>query len=218
MSQPKRIDYLTEDEPIPGQNYVCISFLSPEKIRGTSLRGIKIRGVFATREEADAHCKKLQAVDPDFDVFVGDVGKWLPVSPDPNDAKDQVYQEEQLNDLMKGYKDNLEKSKRMQQQRKNDMIRNGAQEEQVKQANTNTVRDRLRKKLAKKQQQQQSTQTQPPIVKADSELKVKETEVKQEKERIDVNQKIVSEKEQELESIDDKLSKIQQLYNKISNK
>ena len=30
MSKVKYVDYLKEDEPIPGQNWVCISFLAPE--------------------------------------------------------------------------------------------------------------------------------------------------------------------------------------------
>ena len=30
--QPKKPDYLEVDEAIPGQNYVCLSFLSPESL------------------------------------------------------------------------------------------------------------------------------------------------------------------------------------------
>ncbi|AYV82009.1 MAG: hypothetical protein Homavirus2_13 [Homavirus sp.] len=221
----KYVDYLNEDEPIPSQNYVCISFLSPEKIRNTSLRGLKIRGVFRTREEADEHCKELQAVDPDFDVFVGEVGKWLPWNPDPNDAKDQIYQEKELNDLMKGYKDNLDKTKRMQQQRKNDMIRSGAEQEQKQNAtvSTNSARDRLKKKLEAKQKLKQlnepkqiTNKTSNELETVDVELKEKETLVKEERDRINTVQQVLNEKEQELESIDDKLAKIQQLYSKMS--
>ena len=31
-SETKKIDYLEVDENIPGQNYVCLSFLSPESL------------------------------------------------------------------------------------------------------------------------------------------------------------------------------------------
>ena len=95
-----------------------MSFLSPEGIRNCKVRGLKIRGVYATREEADERAKKLQTVDPDFHVFVGDIGKWLPWDPDPNSISDQVYKEDELNKLMKNYKDNREKAKTMEEQRK----------------------------------------------------------------------------------------------------
>ena len=32
MSEDKKIDYLEVDETIPGQNYVCLSFISPETL------------------------------------------------------------------------------------------------------------------------------------------------------------------------------------------
>ena len=48
----KKVDFLKEDEPIHNQNWVCLSFLSPEGIKNCSTRGLKIRGVFATKEEA----------------------------------------------------------------------------------------------------------------------------------------------------------------------
>ena len=28
----EKVDYLEVDDPIPGQNFVCLSFLSPEKL------------------------------------------------------------------------------------------------------------------------------------------------------------------------------------------
>jgi hypothetical protein len=222
MAETKYIDYLDEDEPINGQNFVCMSFLSPEKIRNTSLRGIKIRGVFRTREEADEHCKKLQISDPDFDVFVGEMGKWLPWNPDPNDAQDQVYQEKELQKLMEGHKDNLSKVKRLEQQRKNDMIKDGKQEHQKlqKQQQDNNhdpekTRERLRKKLEEKNAKLNLT---PELASKDLALKEKEELAKAERERLNSVEQVVSEKAQNIESIDDKLAKIQQLYNKLNKK
>ena len=49
----KEIDYLTEDEVINNKLYVCMSFLSPEGIKNCSVRGLKIRGVYKTQEEAN---------------------------------------------------------------------------------------------------------------------------------------------------------------------
>ena len=52
--------------------------------------------------------KKLQKSDPDHNIYVGQVGKWLPWDPKPSDVGEQEYAEEQLNTLMKKYKENEE--------------------------------------------------------------------------------------------------------------
>ena len=39
-------------------------------------------------------------------MFVGEVGKWLPWDPNPNAVAEQEYAEDQLNTLMKKYKEN----------------------------------------------------------------------------------------------------------------
>jgi hypothetical protein len=48
----------------------------------TSVRGLKIRGVFPTQEEAEMKCKKLRDTDTNHDILVGPVGTWLPWDPD----------------------------------------------------------------------------------------------------------------------------------------
>ncbi len=119
------IDYLSEDSILPqGQKYVCMSFLS-DKTNVKTLTGIKIRGVFNTYEEACEHSKKVQSVDPAFNVYVGEMGKWCPYDPDPDSeaVKDSVYANEQLNSMMKAYLENQEKAKVYHEQRKNEMIR-----------------------------------------------------------------------------------------------
>lgn len=232
----KYVDHLTEDDPLPNQNYVCISFLSPEKIMNTSMRGLKIRGVFRTREEANDYCKELQTRDPDFDIHVGEMGKWLPWNPDPNDATDQIYKEKELNDLMDGYKKNLEQTKRMEQQRKNDMIKQAAQQQKP-----NITRDKLRKKLEAKQKKQSSSKQPQPepeskqleptepeqkqpevkqpenITQKDAELKKQEEMAKEERNRLNTIQQVVNEKEEKITSIDEKLERFQKLYAKLNS-
>ncbi|QKF93896.1 hypothetical protein QKU48_gp0438 [Fadolivirus algeromassiliense] len=224
QSTTKYIDYLTEDEPIPGQLWVCLSFLSPEGIKNCSVRGLKIRGVYGTRQEADKRAEELQKLDPDFHVFVGELGKWLPWDPDPNDVKDQVYQEKELNDLMKGYKENMEKSKVMNQQRKDDMIREAAKEEQTREEK---ARARLRKKHAAKQQAKATAEQSQTTTLTDKEtnlklleekLKTEDEMVKAERQRISENQKEINKTTENIESIDSKLAKIQQLYEKLNKK
>jgi hypothetical protein len=120
-----KLDYLTEDTLLPSdQKFVCLSFLT-DKENKTTLSGIKIRGVFATYDLACEHAKKLQTVDTNFNVFVGDMGKWLPFDPNPDSevVKDSEYANEQLNNMMKTYLENQEKAKVYHEHRKNEMIR-----------------------------------------------------------------------------------------------
>jgi hypothetical protein len=152
-----KIDYLEVDDSVPGQNYVCLSFVSPESMIEskesfkvakflqsvckdkdmdfkkvmeqyndftykfqdelqkdfdeqndfkTNIRGLKVRGVYNTRDEADKRAKKLQLVDSDFHVFVGQVGYWLPWDPCADKIEDESFINSQLNDMMEKYKEN----------------------------------------------------------------------------------------------------------------
>jgi hypothetical protein len=74
----------------------------------TTVRGLKVRGVFATQDEAVARSKRLQRQDTLHNIFVGEVGKWLPWDPEPSQVKNQEYAEDQLNTLMKKYSENEE--------------------------------------------------------------------------------------------------------------
>ena len=66
----------------------------------TNTRGIKIRGVYPTMEEAELRCKLLREVDPNHDVFVGPVGLWMPWEPEAYKTGRVEYMEEELNQLM----------------------------------------------------------------------------------------------------------------------
>ena len=157
MSEEEKVDYLDVDEHIPGQNYVCLSFVSPEELIQnkeafkackflqsyckseklkfddvygkykdftykyqdelqrdfdeqnkfqTSIRGVKVRGVYDTHEAAAARAKKLSTLDSNFHVFIGQVGYWLPWDPNADKVTDEVFQNSQLNDMMEKYQEN----------------------------------------------------------------------------------------------------------------
>jgi len=72
----------------------------------TTVRGLKIRGIYGSQAEAVARSKKLQRQDTLHNIFVGEVGKWLPWDPAPAEVSEQEYAEDQLNTLMKKYKEN----------------------------------------------------------------------------------------------------------------
>ena len=66
----------------------------------TNIRGLKVRGTYNTRDEAEKRAKKLQTVDSDFHVFVGQVGYWLPWDPCADQIEDESFVNSQLNDMM----------------------------------------------------------------------------------------------------------------------
>lgn len=74
----------------------------------TTIRGLKVRGSYGTQDEAAARAKKLQRNDPVHNIYVAEVGKWLAWDPSPSNVKEQEYQNDELNSLMKAYKENEE--------------------------------------------------------------------------------------------------------------
>lgn len=185
VTSVKEVDYLDEDKPIRGQNFVLLSFLSPEDVLVnkeaymfnkfitkfsadmttlldgisskysdskdfvdsvkennayifnpkdmseqygffksvnnqdletsyhrdnnfvTSIRGIKVRGVFDTIEEAKNRSEFVKKIDNKFNIYIAQVGCWCPWSPNPDCLENQEYAETQLNTLMKEYKKNM---------------------------------------------------------------------------------------------------------------
>jgi len=72
----------------------------------TTVRGLKIRGVVRDEREAQMRVKKLQANDKIHNIYLAEVGKWTPWDPSPNNVENQEYAQEELNTLMKKYKEN----------------------------------------------------------------------------------------------------------------
>src|SRR6056300_1556846 len=113
-------DYTT----VPGQIYACLSVIGPEAPQKNDKFGIKIRGAFATRDEAANHAKRLQREDPTFDIYVVDMYKWLLIPPDPTKIEDVHYTNEKLEEIMTGYKENQSQATRMFNERKEAMMKN----------------------------------------------------------------------------------------------
>lgn len=199
LPNPKYIDLCDEDQPIAGQKFACMSFVSPEKILKnrevymfdqfiknwdfsksmeryfefvhfiaykynlkvdaliedfnefvkeessklkksgveddyknfidkqeekitekfnrehsfqTSVRGLKVRGVYNSQEEAEERCKALRERDPNHDIYVGPVGTWIPWDPDAYKTGRVEHMEEELNALHKEKMKNEEQAKK----------------------------------------------------------------------------------------------------------
>jgi hypothetical protein len=75
----------------------------------TTMYGLKVRGTYPTQEQAATRARTLSKKDPHHNVYVGEVGEWMPWDPAPEEVDDQEYPLDQLNTLMKSYKDNVAK-------------------------------------------------------------------------------------------------------------
>jgi hypothetical protein len=208
QSTQRKIDYLTEDAPIQGQKYVCVSFVSPEGIKNCNIRSFKVRGVFETYEEAKSQAERLQKLDPDYHIFVGEVGKWLPWDPNPETAKDQQYYEKELQGLHEGYLKNREKAKEAEADRKRDMIQKSVAEvaQSKSKSTATTVRERLKKRVEEKKQQQEQEKLKESV-----EEYRNTSQKNQEPEEVQVDTSNMG-------TVSDNLSKIKELWAKQSKK
>jgi hypothetical protein len=131
-------DYLDEDKPfkqlVKKQNFCVMSMLTPnsfpenkrEQYKDQKILGIKVRGVFETYEDARTRADLLQKTDKHHNIFVGEVGKWLPFDVDiatMETEDDPVYREQALNQYMKAYKDCLKEEEIEEKERKEQTLK-----------------------------------------------------------------------------------------------
>lgn len=121
-------DYLVEDPPINGQSYALISIIGPHMRQKCDVWAIKIKGTAHSEESADSMGKRMQHLDPDVDVFRVPVGKYFPLAIDPATADNIIYQNEQLNEIVKKNKENRVAAKEHFEERKNQMMEDAIKE------------------------------------------------------------------------------------------
>ena len=191
-----KIDQLTEDPPIANQMWACVSFISPETVKNCNFRGIKIRGVYSAKEEAAKRAEFLQKIDPSFNIYVGEVGKWLGWDPDPNTIDDQVYREQKLQDIMSNYNKNREKAKELQEERKRDLLEESIRNEATKKATVEEVSESV------------------PAV----DLKKSDEQIAADKRSLNENDAVIKKSQLDLNSLDSKLNELQEHYKALLKK
>lgn len=109
----------------------------------TSVRGMKVRGVYPTQEEAELRCKMLREIDPHHDVYVGPVGLWMPWEPDAYKTGRVEFMEDELNQLMHEKNKNQEFAKESFDKRVKDTKRQAIEKniEDAQKANTVLTQD-----------------------------------------------------------------------------
>lgn len=131
-------DHLDEDKPfkfmVKKQLYCIVSMLTPNAFpedrradfKDQKIMGLKVRGVFESYEDAKTQCDKFQKLDKFHNIFIGEVGKWLPFDVDISNMltdDDPVYREKALNQYMKAYKDCLKEEDVTEKERKDEKTR-----------------------------------------------------------------------------------------------
>lgn len=118
--------FLTDDVvTVPGQLFGLVSVVGPTANQKTDKWGLKIRGAFNTRQEAQEHVKRIMEVDGNFDVFLVDLYKWVLFPPDASIIEDVNYQEKYLNDLVRGHYENQKRAKQIFEERKMQVMMDG---------------------------------------------------------------------------------------------
>lgn len=69
-------------------------------------RGVKVRRAFGSYEEAQLWAKVLQRKYPKDNIVIGKMGCWLPWDPSEHLMENVEYHNQQLNDIMRKYKEN----------------------------------------------------------------------------------------------------------------
>jgi hypothetical protein len=156
----QKIDYLAEDEIIPSQQWLVCSFVSSRGLLNCKINAFKIRGCYATKAEADERAKHLRDTDKQkFNIFVGEVGKWMEFDPDPNSIKDQQHSDKRLNDLLHNYTSEMEKTKQVHEDRVDEIRKRSKNTERF-----NEISDRLKSKAAKLKEEKLKNQNTNELV------------------------------------------------------
>lgn len=131
----------------------------------TSVRGVKFGGAFPTSELAEEHARMLRDTVNDekhLDRYVVKSFEWLPFDPNPNSVKDQRYENEQLDELMRRKRENEEFKEKMFEERKRELMKgkdsgsggssggNGGSGESASSSARNAMKEKLKEKYAKR--------------------------------------------------------------------
>jgi hypothetical protein len=201
--QGKTVDNLYEDPVIATQQWCCISFVSPEGLKNCNVRAVKIRGVYATKEEATRRASQLQKLDPDFHIFVGEVGKWLEWDSDPNTVDEQEYGDKKLQNLVTEYKKNRAKAKMMEEERRKEILDENVRREAMKKNKTTLIEDDT-EELEKKSDK--------------VDVKELENKLSSEKDKLVQKETELNKATADIATVDDKINQLQKMYKEMLQK
>lgn len=100
----KKVTVLRDNPPLPGKKFALISMISPESRQPHQVHGFKIHDMCETEEEGRMLAKYYYGLDPDFDVYVCQAGKWCPWVWNPLEVADVEYANQELTNLIRSHR------------------------------------------------------------------------------------------------------------------
>lgn len=191
---------LTQDPIIQSQQFCCLSYVLPNSNSSepnSKITAIKVRGSYATLDEAKAASAELQKIDPYFHIFVGQVGLWLPLDGDIENIKEQIYYEEPLNHLINGEVARANEAKSIEEQRRRDLAAEASRQKSSSSSDSNNESEASSKKTKTVEQVKQEEQ--------------------EEKEKFEKLQEDLKSKESKLCDFEKKLDEIMKLQKSMKN-
>lgn len=160
------VDTLDEDRIIPDQRYAVISFASPEIVHNVKDYYFKVRGYSHSVQKAFSIAKQLEEKDKMFKIMVIPIGKWVAINfnrlrkmkiySDSDQIEKQKFDLNILNEIVGRYKKNLDDRKEIIKKRKEELIKEGANEAAANKENENNeniddkeVKEQISKELGK---------------------------------------------------------------------
>jgi chromosome segregation ATPase len=207
-----KVDYLDEDPVITTQKYCVISVLTPKNFvdidNKSTMYTFKVRGSYETVEEAQKRIQYLNSIDANVNIYLAEVGKWCPFEDDPEKAKDAVYKDEELNRLMKGYKENQEKAKELFEVRKAEMVAKAL-------ADTKEKKEKLKKE---DEEERSKVKIEDSIADKEKEVKEKEEKVVEGKKEIEQKKEVIQSKEEKIRKLNDEMAIAKKKYEELMAK
>lgn len=121
---------------------------------GTSIRGLKIRGIYDDLQDAKKRGKYCRDnIEQAINTYVVPVGKWCPWDPTPDSVLEQDYMVEELNEMMTKYNENVAQKNEFFDKHKKDMIESNAEEREK------AIRSQLKEQLRAKREALKSERT-----------------------------------------------------------
>jgi hypothetical protein len=103
----RKVTVLHDNPVLPaGKQFFLASMISPDSRQKHSVHGFKFHDMCESEEEGRDLAKYYHDLDPDFDVFLGKVGKWCPWIWDTDDLSqiDVEYANAELTNLIKSHR------------------------------------------------------------------------------------------------------------------
>ena len=100
------------------QEYAVISMLGPHTRQQSEIACMQILGAFPNAEVANTFAKQVALKSPDFDLFVVQMCKWLPLNGSPEQTTNEVWRNEKVQELFDDYASHLAMSNEVFHERK----------------------------------------------------------------------------------------------------